>query len=159
VSYPGGEVLAQLEFSSPQIEYARLYPLLIVVGVAVVGVLVEAFAPRRWRYPVQLVLSLAGLVAALVGTALVGRGLRERGGAIGSIVAEGAVAVDGPTVFLWGTLLALGIASVLLFAERRLEGGVTAFAGQAAALPGTAAEREASVGGVEHTEVFPLAMF
>ena len=29
----------------------------------------------------------------------------------------------------------------LLFAERRLEGGVTAFAGQASALPGTEAER------------------
>src|SRR5436189_154473 len=44
-------------------------------------------------------------------------------------------------------------------AERRLEGGVTAFAGQAAALPGTEAEREASAKGVEHTEVFPLLMF
>jgi NADH-quinone oxidoreductase subunit N len=159
VSHTAGEVLAQLEFSSPKIEYARLYPLLIVLGIAVAGVLIEAFAPRRWRYPAQVGLTLSGLVAALVGTALVGRGLPARGGAIGSIDAEGAVAMDGPTVFLWGTLLALGIASVLLFAERRLEGGVTAFAGQAAALPGTEAEREASVGGIEHTEVFPLAMF
>ena len=48
---------------------------------------------------------------------------------------------------------------MLLFAERHLEGGVTAFAGQAAALPGTAAEREASTQGLEHTEVFPLMMF
>ena len=48
---------------------------------------------------------------------------------------------------------------MLLFAERRLEGGVTAFAGQAAALPGTEAEREASTRGLEHTEVFPLMMF
>jgi NADH-quinone oxidoreductase subunit N len=159
VSHTAGEVLAQLEFSSPKIEYARLYPLLIVLGIAVAGVLIEAFAPRRWRYPAQVGLTLSGLVAALVGTALGGRGLPARGGAIGSIDAEGAVAMDGPTVFLWGTLLALGIASVLLFAERRLEGGVTAFAGQAAALPGTEAEREASVGGIEHTEVFPLAMF
>src|SRR6185369_1264750 len=39
------------------------------------------------------------------------------------------------------------------------EGGVTAFAGQAAALPGTEAEREASTRGLEHTEVFPLMMF
>ncbi len=48
---------------------------------------------------------------------------------------------------------------MLLFAERHLEGGVTAFAGQAAALPGTEAEREASTRGLEHTEVFPLMMF
>ena len=48
---------------------------------------------------------------------------------------------------------------MLLFAERTLEGGVTAFAGQAAALPGTSAEREASTQGLEHTEVFPLMLF
>ena len=53
----------------------------------------------------------------------------------------------------------LAILSVLLFAERHLEGGVLSFAGQAAALPGTEAEREASTKGLEHTEVFPLMMF
>jgi len=152
-------VSTELDFVTPHIEYAQLSPLLIVLGLAVLGVLVEAFAPRRLRYPVQLGLTLAGMVAALVSTVLVGRGLAEHRGAIGALSAEGAVAVDGPTVFLWGTLLSLGIASILLFAERRLEGGVTAFAGQAAALPGTQAERTASVGGIEHTEVFPLAMF
>ena len=51
------------------------------------------------------------------------------------------------------------ILGVLLFAERRLEGGVSAFAGQAAALPGTEAERQASTRGLEHTEVYPLLMF
>ena len=53
----------------------------------------------------------------------------------------------------------LALLGVLLFAERALEGGVTAFAGQAAALPGTEAERQASAEGLEHTEVFPLLMF
>jgi NADH-quinone oxidoreductase subunit N len=53
----------------------------------------------------------------------------------------------------------MSLVSVLMVAERRLEGGVTAFAGQAAALPGTDAEREASTRGLEHTEVFPLMMF
>jgi NADH-quinone oxidoreductase subunit N len=74
-------------------------------------------------------------------------------------VAEGALVVDGPTVFMWGLLLIFSLISVMLFAERRLEGGVTAFAGQAAALPGTEAEREASTRGIEHTEVFPLVLF
>ena len=35
----------------------------------------------------------------------------------------------------------------------------SAFAGQAAALPGTEAEREASTRGLDHTEVYPLLMF
>ena len=74
-------------------------------------------------------------------------------------MAEGALAVDGPAVFCWLLILVLAVLSVLLFAERDLEGGVLSFAGQAAALPGTEAEREASTKGLEHTEVFPLMMF
>lgn len=35
---------------APTIEYAQLAPVLIVVGAAVVGVLVEALVPRRARY-------------------------------------------------------------------------------------------------------------
>ena len=38
------------EFVKPTIEYAQLWPLLLVFGVACVGVLVEAFLPRRLRY-------------------------------------------------------------------------------------------------------------
>ena len=59
----------------------------------------------------------------------------------GVVAAEGTLVVDGPTVFLWGLVLVFALGGVLLFAERRLEGGVSAFAGQAAALPGTEAER------------------
>ena len=148
-------------FESPILEYSELFPLLIVFGVALLGVLVEAFVPRRSRYPVQVVLTLGGLVAALAGTVHVGLGLAAVDGAAayGAIDAEGSVAVDGPSVFTWGVLLVLSIISVVLVAERRLEGGVTAFAGQAAALPGTDAEREASTRGLEHTEVFPLMLF
>ena len=67
--------------------------------------------------------------------------------------------IDGPTIVLWILMLVFAIGGLLLFAERRLEGGVSAFAGQAAALPGTEAEREASTKGLDHTEVYPLAMF
>src|SRR6185436_10680025 len=113
------------------------------------------------RYLVQTVLAGAGVLGALVATGIVASNLAPKGDTAGrgQIAVEGAVAVDGPTVFLWGTILALALISVLLFAERHLEGGITAFAGQAAALPGTAAEREASTKGLEHTEVFPLMMF
>lgn len=150
-----------MTFQAPHIEYGTLSPLFIVFGAALAGVLVEAFLDRRSRYAVQTVLALVGTVAAFVATIVVGTGLTDRAGgeARGSVVAEGAIAVDGPTVFLWGLLLLLSVVSVLLFAERHLDGGVTAFAGQAAALPGTEAEREASTRGLEHTEVYPLMLF
>lgn len=148
-------------FETPKIEYLTVSPILIVLGVAVLGVLLEAFLPRRHRYLVQVALSLLGLVAAMVATVVVfGRldpGSEEPG--LGTVAAMGALAVDGPALFCWLLVLVLGVLSVLLFAERRLEGGVTSFAGQAAALPGTQAEREASTKGLEHTEVFPLMMF
>ncbi|WP_122816257.1 NADH-quinone oxidoreductase subunit NuoN [Nocardioides pantholopis] len=148
-----------MEFIKPTIEYAELWPLIVVLVVACLGVVVEAALPRERRHPVQVGLALAGLVAALVGTVLVGTGLDKVGGGRGLVTAGGTIAVDGPSVFLWGLVLVFAIAGVLLFAERRLEGGVSAFAGQAAALPGTDAERQASTKGLDHTEVYPLLMF
>ena len=60
---------------------------------------------------------------------------------------------------MWGLTLVFALFGTMLFAERHLEGGVSAFAGQAAALPGTQAERPASTRGREHTQVLPLLMF
>ncbi|MBZ5740448.1 NADH-quinone oxidoreductase subunit NuoN [Nocardioides mangrovi] len=150
-----------MDFTKPTIEYADLWPMLVVYGVACLGVLVEAFLPRERRFGVQSLLAGAGLVAALVGTILVGRDLDVLGdgAARGTIDVEGTIAIDGPALFLWGIILVFAIGGVLLFAERRLEGGVSSFAGQAAALPGTEAERQASTRGLEHTEVYPLLMF
>jgi NADH-quinone oxidoreductase subunit N len=138
--------------------------MLVVFGVACVGVVVEAFVPRERRYLTQAALAVAGLVAALAGSVYVGLDLKElktAGDVVarGKIAAEGTLAVDGPSLFIWGLVLVFAIGGVLLFAERRLEAGVSAFAGQAAALPGTEAEREASTRGLDHTEVYPLLMF
>jgi NADH-quinone oxidoreductase subunit N len=150
-------------FHAPGLDYGNLSPILIVFGIALVGVLIEAFAPRERRYLAQTVLALGGLVAAFVAVVVVGFGLSENPGvgtgSFGRVEADGAIAVDGPSLFIWGTLLILSIVSVMLFAERHLEGGVTAFAGQASSLPGTQAERDASSRGVEHTEIFPLMTF
>lgn len=150
-----------MDFVKPTIEYADIWPLLVVLGVACVGVIVEAFIGRERRFVVQTVLAAAGLVAALVGTIMIAGDLETHGdgAARGAIDVEGTIVVDGPTVFLWGIILIFAIGGVLLFAERRLEGGVSSFAGQAAALPGTEAERQASTRGLEHTEVYPLLMF
>jgi NADH-quinone oxidoreductase subunit N len=51
-------------FTAPHIEYSQLAPVLIVLGVATLGVLVEAFVPRERRYLAQVTLAVLGSVAA-----------------------------------------------------------------------------------------------
>jgi len=153
-----------MDFAKPVLGYAEIWPMLVVFGVACLGVVVEAFVARQQRYVIQVGLTVVGLLVALGGAINVGLELKElKTGdevvARGSITAGGTLVVDGPTVVLWVLILVFGLGGMLLFAERRLEGGLSAFAGQAAALPGTEAEREASTKGLDHTEVYPLAMF
>jgi NADH-quinone oxidoreductase subunit N len=144
---------ALADFTAPRIEYGDLSPLLVVFGAACVGVLVEAFLPRQLRHVVQLAISIVALVVAGVLTVLLMVDEKQ------VIAAQGAIAVDGPSLFTWITLLALTLISVLLFAERSVDGGLSAFAGQAAAVPGSEAERESTAARIEHTEVFPLTLF
>ena len=145
--------LQAVEFDAPHLEYSQLAPLLIVLGVATVGVLVEAAVPRAYRYVAQVSLAIIGTAAALADAFWVFNKLHPWSGDAkpGRIVAESALSLDGPAIFCWILVLVFSLLSILLFAERRLEGGVTAFAGQASALPGTEAEREASTRGLEHT--------
>ena len=153
-------ILGSAGTASPSVEYSLLSPMLIVFGVAVVGVLIEAFAPRRFRYPVQLVLGVAGLAAAFVAVLLLA-GTR-------STAMMGSVTVDGPTLFLQATILLVSIPAVLLIAERG--SGNTAeviaqhdalggFTPQASSVPGSVAEQEAVKVGIAQTEVFPLTLF
>ncbi|MFD3745515.1 NADH-quinone oxidoreductase subunit NuoN [Nocardia sp. NPDC058633] len=153
---------------APSIEYHLLAPMLIVFGVGVVGVLVEAFVPRPYRYLTQLVLGVAGVIGALVAVVLLA-------GSEGTAVV-GAVAVDGVTLFLQGTILLVALLGLLLIAERgavprarsgpgtwsraaaALDRGVDAFTPQASAVPGSAHELAAVRSGVATTEVFPLTM-
>jgi NADH-quinone oxidoreductase subunit N len=145
--------MAATTFTQPHLQYGVLWPLFLIFGIACVGILVEAFAPRQRRFGLQVALTCAGLLVALVRTIFIGVDVTPRA------VAEGAIVIDGPGVFLWGVILVVALAGVLLFAERQLDGGVSAFAGQAAALPGTAAERSAAQRGLDHTEVYPLLLF
>ncbi|MGV0801914.1 NADH-quinone oxidoreductase subunit N, partial [Mycolicibacterium elephantis] len=55
-----------MTLSPPVVEYDLVSPMLIVFGVAVAGVLLEALLPRQRRYALQLALSLGGLIAAFV---------------------------------------------------------------------------------------------
>lgn len=109
---------------TPAVEYHDVLPMLIVFGVAAAGVLVEAVCPRRLRFSTHMSLSVVGLVAAFVAVVTLA-GTR-------TIVVMGSVAVDGPTLFCQGTILALSLLAVLLFSDRAT---------------------------VVRTEVFPLLMF
>src|SRR5205085_10482078 len=122
------------------------------------GVLVEALARRPARRPLHLVLTLGGLVVAFILTVIVASTTSRCGGhAPGHIAAQGAVAVDRPTLFIQGTILVLAFVSVLLIAESSHD--VSPFAAQAAAVPGSPEEREGLLAGITHTEVYPLTLF
>ncbi|MQY22094.1 NADH-quinone oxidoreductase subunit NuoN [Nocardia macrotermitis] len=161
---------------APSIEYRELSPMLIVFGAALVAVLVDAFAPRAWRYGLQLLLGAAGIVVALVMViSLAGTH---------STAVVGAVAIDNVTLVLQGTILVTALFGMALMAERgieprlgrtRREGPgtwsrsaalaagarvpVDAFTPQASATPGSSDEIAAARAGITTTEVFPLALF
>ena len=141
----------------PHIEYWQLSPTLLVFGLAIAGVLVEAFVPRAQRRALHLGLTLGGLAGAFALTIAVGATLHLGVGKPGHVVAMGSVAVDGPALFIQGTILILAFVSVLLLAESSHD--VSAFVAQAAAVPGSAEEREGLLAGVTHTEVYPLTLF
>ncbi|GAA2867569.1 NADH-quinone oxidoreductase subunit NuoN [Streptosporangium fragile] len=134
--------------TAPTIEYALLAPMLLVFGAAVVGVLVEAFAPRFLRKSVQVPLTLLALAGAFVMTVLTAlNGLPD------APAAMGAVAVDGPSLFIWGIILVLALISTLLINDDEQ------FVAQAAAVPGSPDEEEAVRHGYAQTEVYPLLLF
>ena len=142
---------------APHIDYGQLSPMLLVFGAAVIGVLVEAFVSRPLRRPIQVTVALAGLVAAFAATIVVAASPIFDHGSPGRVTADTAVAVDRPTLFIQGTILVLAFISVLLIAESSHE--VSPFTAQAAAVPGSAEEREGLEAGITHTEVFPLTLF
>jgi len=144
--------IAAGDISPPHIEYGRLAPILIVLGAAAVGVLIEAFLSREQRYWAQVQVSLLGLVGAFAWTVALGVSSTPH-----HVAAMGAIGVDGPTLFIQGTILALALMSLLLIAERRHE--PSPFTAQASSVPGTAEERESLVAGITQTEVFPLMLF
>ena len=141
---------------APSIEYSQLAPMLVVFGAAVAGVLVEAFAPRSARRAAHLVLTLGSLLAAFILTIVVAaRHSLYAAGSPGHVAAQGAVAVDRPTLFIQGTIVILALVSVLLIGDT----SNSPFAAVAAATPGSQEEREGLAAGIMHTEIFPLTLF
>jgi NADH-quinone oxidoreductase subunit N len=148
----------------PPINYPAIMPILIILGAACLGVLIEAFLPRHQRWPAQVSLTLLAIAGSGVALAT----YITDAPAQGEITLANTIAVDRPALFLWGTLLALSVGAVLLIADRSVEPG-GALVAQAAIRPGTVQDREQRLATHAHpteaarfqmqTEVFPLALF
>ncbi|MBO3083505.1 NADH-quinone oxidoreductase subunit NuoN [Cellulomonas fengjieae] len=143
------------DFVAPDVDWAALSPVVIVLLAAVLGVLVEAFVPARFRRTVQLTLSLAALFGAIIAVAALWGGVAETGG---TTVLGGSLLVDGPTLVLQGTIALMALLGLLVIADRT-ETGEDAFAPNAAAVPGSEYEELARRKGVHQTEIYPLVLF
>ncbi len=120
--------------------------MLIVFGGALLGVLIEAFAPRKARSSSQLILSIATLAIALV--ALVG--LR---GNYSTKAAMSSVTFDGAGYLLQMAILVISLIAILLLADS------DKFAAMPTAAPGSDEERQAQAQGIRVTEIYPLTLF
>jgi NADH-quinone oxidoreductase subunit N len=135
-----------MTFTAPVLSYSLLSPMLILLGGALIGVLVEAFVSKALRPVVQLTLTLGTLILALMQLWRI-RGQQSLTAAVGTIV------FDGPAFLLQASILIIAIISVFLIADTEH------FAALPAALPGSEEERQAVKSGNQITEVYPLTLF
>jgi len=132
--------------AAPHLTYSLLAPILIVLGGALIGVLVEAVIKKGSRAAIQTTIALGTLFLAFVYLLKV-HTQTSRTAAVAS------VAIDGVGIFIQGTILILSFIAVLYIAD------TDNFAAQASAVPGSDEERVAIQAGKQQTEVFPLTLF
>ncbi|MTA91695.1 MAG: NADH-quinone oxidoreductase subunit N, partial [Actinobacteria bacterium] len=135
-----------MRFVNPTLDYALLAPILIVLGGALLGVLVEAFGPRASRAASQLFITLATLALSLASL------IKVRGRSSAAAAME-SVTFDGAGVLLQGSILIISIIAVFLLADQEN------FTALAAALPGSDEERTSLQQDLKVTEVYPLTLF
>ena len=135
-----------MEFNAPALEYGALAPMLVIFTAAIFAVIVEAFVSAKLRAPLQLAISLGAVVLSFAQVLRL-RGTQSATAAVNSVI------VDGPVLFMQGTILLLAFFAFLLIAD------IDAFAAQASAIPGSTEERAALQTGKVQTEVYPLTLF
>ena len=139
----------------PEIDWAALTPVIIVLGAGLLGVLVAAFVPRSARRGTQVALATVATAGALIAivwrwTVVDAQGPQE--------VVGGALIEDGPALLAQGIIALTSLIALLVIADRS-EWGEDAFAAQVASRPGSPDEDEAQRAGLSQTEVYPLVMF
>ncbi|MSW02028.1 MAG: NADH-quinone oxidoreductase subunit N, partial [Actinobacteria bacterium] len=135
-----------MEFTTPYLNYSQLAPILIVLAGALIGVLIEAFAPRAARHSSQLFIAIFSLVASF------GALMRVRNESA-TDAAMGSVAFDGAGVLLQASVLIIAILAIFLISDQEN------FTPVAAAVPGSEEEKRALQADIRVTEVFPLTLF
>ncbi len=135
-----------MSFISPTLDYTLLSPILILLGGALIGVLVEAFVSKAVRSSTQLTLTIGTLVLSLAQLWKI-RNEQSMSAAMGSVV------IDGPAILLQASILIIAILSILVIAD------TDHFTALAAALPGSEEERHSIRTGNQVTEVYPLTLF
>ena len=138
-------------FTMPHIEYSALAPVFVLFVAATLGVLIEAFVGRTLRRQLQLLVTFGSLIIALA--------FAITQWSSHAVVAEGALALDGPAVLLQITLLVIAIVGALLMAETKADPAGDAFAPRTSAIPGSDDEREFTMRGWTQTEIWPLFLF
>ena len=132
--------------STPALNYNLLAPILIVLGGALLGVLVEGFVARAYRARLQIIIALLTVATAFAWVISIRA-------AVSQTAAIDSVSTDAAGTFLQGTILALAFVALLFFTQN------DHFAPQASALPGSSEEKEATLSGVQMTEIYPLVLF
>ena len=144
---------------TPSVAYHALAPIFIVLGAALFGVIVEAVVPRAERFNIQVFVTVAGLIGALVCVALLHNTALATPSPTGNDPAfAGTLAVDGVGLFMQGTILLLAVMATLLVAERSVDIGSPIVA-SAAVVVGSPTDRTLSRSRRVQTEVFPLLLF
>jgi NADH-quinone oxidoreductase subunit N len=135
-----------INFVAPTFDYALLAPILIVLAGALVGVLLEAFAPRKSLSASQLFIALATLALSLAS-------LIRVHGKSSTTAAMDSVTFDGAGMLLQASILIISIIAIFLLADQEN------FTALAAALPGSDEERSSLQKDLKVTEVYPLTLF
>ena len=133
-------------FTSPNLEYGALAPRLIIFIAGVIAVIVEAFVSAKLRPSLQLALSIGAVILSFAQV------IRLRGTETVT-AANNSVIIDGPVLFMQGTILVFALLGLFLIAD------FEQFAAQASAIPGSEEERSAIQTGKMQTEIYPLTLF
>lgn len=144
--------LLAASFTAPQIAWASLIPVIVVLGGAVAGVLIEAFAPVRTRR--TLVIAVCLLTTLVAGAVLATRWLAVQG----SPSSLDEYIEDPLTLAAQFILVLIAFVALLVMADRT-EAGDGAFAGQPSDRPGSADEELSDAKGYQRSEMFPLTLF
>jgi len=135
-----------MSFTPPSLEYSALAPMLIIFAAAIIGVIVEAFVSAKLRGPLQLAIALGATILSF-SQVLSLRGTQTATAAMDSVI------IDGPVLFMQGTILVFAFLGLLLIAD------LEQFAPQASAIPGSSEEASAIKVGRTQTEIYPLTLF